>query len=97
MGNIVRESVKHIFTEQEKLELSGIMASASIEADRLQAELKDITAQYKGNISAENAKIKSKATMIKDGYEYRTIDVRREFEDGHKEVTSRYALRKEKK
>jgi len=83
MGDIVKESVKYVFTEKEILEISSDMAKASIEVDRLTTELKDISAQYKGNISAETAKMKNKANLIKDGYEYRYTDCRREFEHGN--------------
>lgn len=81
MTDIIKESVKYIFTDDEKKEIAADMARAVQKVDDLTAELKDIQIQYKANISAKNSEVKAKAALIRDGYEYRYCECHREIKN----------------
>ena len=67
--------MEYVFSEEEIKDLSTALALATIEAKRLDDEIKSLSADYKGKIKKEEMLISAAARKIKEGKEMRNIAV----------------------
>lgn len=72
--NKLKESLKCILTEEEKLEAGMQLAMANAGVTEKEAEVKKFTSQAKAEIAAYDATISKLSGMIQNGYEYRKVD-----------------------
>ena len=76
------ESVKHVFTEEEKREIASEMARQVSIRENFEDEKKALTSEFNSKIDGAKAQINSAAQKINNGYEYQTVkcQVIRDFE-----------------
>ena len=81
MSDYIKQMLACNFTEDEKVALAQEMADATVKKNALEATLKEITAQYKADITVQENIIKTAAAKIHDGYEYREVDCEVEYNE----------------
>lgn len=69
-----RETLKCYLTQDERNELTSQMVMAIQDASQAEADLKAVTTQYKKDIAAKAALIKSCSQKLANGYEMRAVD-----------------------
>jgi hypothetical protein len=76
------EHIRHLFSEEELLEISSEMAQQVTSLKGFEDDKKALTSDFNGKIDSAKAQINSAATKLNNGYEYRTIkcEVERDYD-----------------
>lgn len=72
---------KYEFSEQEKKEIASKMAEATTKAQELEIEKKEVAATIKARIETNAKELHEFGKQYRDGYEWRSIECRREYDD----------------
>jgi len=79
-------TIRHTFTDKEKRELAVDMAAASVKKENLDESFKVLKSDFKGQIDSEDAKIKTTARKLQNGFEMRSVKCQKEFLADSREV-----------
>lgn len=79
-----REYLRCDFTDAEIIDLSKKLARQISEHSAAERELKEVTSQLKANVTAKETAMAQTASLVQNGYEYRTVDCQRFFDHPEK-------------
>ena len=71
---------KYVFDEQEKQQIAAQMAEATTKSQTLEIEKKEVAATIKARIETNNKEMIELGKQYRDGYEWRSIECRREYD-----------------
>jgi hypothetical protein len=71
LHGIKNKEIKHIFNLEEHHEIGTAMSNAQLEFENLESEKKNIMADFKAKMEQIETNISQKATLYRQGYEYR--------------------------
>jgi hypothetical protein len=81
---IIKKSVKHVFTDAEKLAIGNNMAQQLDRANTLQEEFDAAKSDYKAKIDQAESTVTALASSIRSGFEFRMLDVEVRFRPADK-------------
>lgn len=81
------EFLKHVFSEEEKMDLAEKMAHAVIEKNEAEEGMKAASTQFKSQIDRAKADISSCASKINMGYEMREVECVKDMDYKNNTVT----------
>ena len=71
---------KYEFDEKEKREIAAQMAEASAKSQDLEIEKKEVAATIKARIETNTKELHELGKQYRDGYEWRSLECRREYD-----------------
>lgn len=74
MEKIVKEYLKHVFSEDEKRDLALALAESVNDLQRAEDEKKAVASNFKSRIDGCQANTNNLAGKLSSGYEFRNID-----------------------
>lgn len=71
LNGIKNKEIKHLFNVEERNEIGTAFANLQLDLENQEQEKKSIMAEFKNRIEQIEASISQKATLLRQGYEYR--------------------------